>query len=425
MTEKTFNKDLQFYKFCAYGFLKNLRFFEPFLMLFFLEKGLSFLEIGILYSIREIGVNLIEIPSGILADAFGRRKTMVFSFISYIAAFLVFNFGSGFSIFILAMVFFSIGESFRTGTHKAMIFEYLRIRGWSSQKVHYYGHTRASSQIGSAVSAVIAAVIVFYTGTLRVVFLYSTIPYFLDLFLMMSYPKELDGEIKGFSKKEIFSSVREVVDGVVIAVKNPLFIKTLLNISVPQGFHKAVKDYLQPAITAFALAVPLFIYLEDQKRVSIMIGLFYTVIYIFTSFVSKNSGNIASRFSHLCVPLNLTLFAVMGIGIAIGTSMNSGIPSIAIGGFMVIYVFENLRRPIGVSYLSSMVKPGVVATVLSVDSQFSAFIASAIAIVLGYIADIAGIGYAIIIVSGILAVFSLVAVIPPEKCMEEESRQEG
>ncbi len=36
MTEKTFNKDLQFYKFCAYGFLKNLRFFEPFLMLFFL-----------------------------------------------------------------------------------------------------------------------------------------------------------------------------------------------------------------------------------------------------------------------------------------------------------------------------------------------------------------------------------------------------
>ena len=61
MPANTFNKDLQFYKFCSYGFLKNLRFFEPFLMLFFIEKGLSYLQIGVLYSIREIGVNILEI----------------------------------------------------------------------------------------------------------------------------------------------------------------------------------------------------------------------------------------------------------------------------------------------------------------------------------------------------------------------------
>lgn len=41
-----FTKDLQFYKFSLYGFLKNLRFFEPFLYLFFLEQGLNFLQIG-------------------------------------------------------------------------------------------------------------------------------------------------------------------------------------------------------------------------------------------------------------------------------------------------------------------------------------------------------------------------------------------
>ena len=39
-----FRKDLQYYKFCLYGFLKNLRFFEAFLILFFLEGGLSFFE---------------------------------------------------------------------------------------------------------------------------------------------------------------------------------------------------------------------------------------------------------------------------------------------------------------------------------------------------------------------------------------------
>ena len=39
-------KDKQYFKFCLYGFLKNLRFFEPFLIIFFLQNELTYLEIG-------------------------------------------------------------------------------------------------------------------------------------------------------------------------------------------------------------------------------------------------------------------------------------------------------------------------------------------------------------------------------------------
>ncbi len=73
-----FTKDRQFYKFAAYGFLKNLRFFEPFLILFFREMGLSFLQIGMLFSIREIATNLLELPTGLVADIYGRRISMLF-----------------------------------------------------------------------------------------------------------------------------------------------------------------------------------------------------------------------------------------------------------------------------------------------------------------------------------------------------------
>ena len=69
-----FEKDLQYFKFCMYGFLKNLRFFEPFLLLILLGKGLSYLEIGTLYAAREISINIMEIPSGLLADTVGRRQ---------------------------------------------------------------------------------------------------------------------------------------------------------------------------------------------------------------------------------------------------------------------------------------------------------------------------------------------------------------
>ncbi len=83
-----FIKDVQYYRFCLYGFFKNLRFFEVFLILFFLEKGLSFFAIGTLYAAREITVNLFEIPSGVIADSFGRRRTMILSFGFYIISFV-------------------------------------------------------------------------------------------------------------------------------------------------------------------------------------------------------------------------------------------------------------------------------------------------------------------------------------------------
>jgi len=45
MPKQKFTKNLQYAKFCAYGFLKDLRFYEPFMLLVFLDKGLSYLEI--------------------------------------------------------------------------------------------------------------------------------------------------------------------------------------------------------------------------------------------------------------------------------------------------------------------------------------------------------------------------------------------
>ena len=85
-----FQKDLQYVKFCAYGFLKNLDFFDPFLILFFRSKGLSFVEIGSLYAFREIIINIFEIPTGMLADTLGRRRTLASAFGFYILSFCLF-----------------------------------------------------------------------------------------------------------------------------------------------------------------------------------------------------------------------------------------------------------------------------------------------------------------------------------------------
>jgi MFS family permease len=133
-----FEKDWQFKKFCAYGFLKNLRFFEPFMVLFLLNAGLTYLQIGLLYSLRMILQNFLEIPSGIVSDALGRRRTMITSFVFYMLSFLAFFFSGKMPGFVIAMSIFALGEAFRTGTHKAMIFDFLTIHNLQHLKVHYY-----------------------------------------------------------------------------------------------------------------------------------------------------------------------------------------------------------------------------------------------------------------------------------------------
>ncbi len=153
-------KDRQIIKFCFYGFLKNLRFFEPFLVIYLLSMDLSLFKIGLLYSIREITNYIFEVPSGMFADNYGKRTELSLCFIIYIISFVFFFIGGEFWVFVIAMFFFGLGEAFRSGTHKAMILSYLEEKGWFSFKGLVYGRTRSYSLIGSSLSAFLSIVFV-------------------------------------------------------------------------------------------------------------------------------------------------------------------------------------------------------------------------------------------------------------------------
>ena len=96
-------------RFSLYGFLKNQRYFEPFLVLAFLEVGLSYAQIGLLIGARELTVALLEVGSGAFADVYGRRRSMVLSFSAYIVSFVVFATSESFWLFLPAMILLCLG----------------------------------------------------------------------------------------------------------------------------------------------------------------------------------------------------------------------------------------------------------------------------------------------------------------------------
>ena len=388
--KETFPRDLQYAKFSAYGFLKNLRFFEPFMILFLLGQGLSYLQVGTLYAVREILVNVMEIPSGAVADGLGRRRTMVASFLGYLVSFALFWVGSTMQLFLGAIVFFSIGEAFRTGTHKSMIFAYLRMNNLQQYGNDYYGHTRSWSQLGSATSAIIAAAIVFLSRNYRAVFLFSMIPYVLDLLLMLSYPRELDGSVEKITLRSIGRSFREVGRGLVETVRRPGAARAVLSASSFGGFYKGGKDYLQPMISALALSLPFAGGLSAQRREALLIGAVYTVIYVLTSFASRHSAALAGRFPSSESALNRLLLLGLVLGLTAGLTRWYGLTLVPVILFLTIYALQNLRQPVGVSVVADRIPEEVLSTVLSAQSQLQSLFAAVVALIVGATVDYVG-----------------------------------
>jgi len=406
-----FKKDRMFPRFALYGFLKNLRFFDPFIVLIFREAGLSFLQIGLLYSIRDVATNILEIPTGVFADAFGRRKSMLMAFGAYIVSFLVFYAFTGFPIYALGMVLFAFGEAFRSGTHKALILEHLNLNEMGHLKVEYYGRTRAFSQFGSSINALIAAALVFYSGNYRTMFLAATIPYMLDFINLASYPRELDGELAEFSGKTVLSQVRETLGVFGSMFTDRRALRAILNSSGFSGLFKASKDYLQPILESFALALPVFLYLEDKRRSALVIGLVYFVIYLFTSYASRSAAGFSNNFKTLGRAINLTFVAGAVLLFVAGLAAWMDLTWLSIPVFLLFYVLHNLRRPMNVSFISDRISHRVMASGLSVESQFTTLLTAVFAPVLGALADRFGVGPALAVLAfGVVLLYLVVRV---------------
>jgi len=395
-------KNRQYYKFGLYGFLKNLRFYEAFLILFFLEKGIDYFKIGLLYSVREITIMLFEIPGGLVADVLGRKKTLMASFFVYILSFVTFYFSNHFGLMLLAMALFALADAFRSGVHKAMIFQYLALRGKTMQKTDYYGHTRSWSQTGSAIASLVAGVMVFYYGSYRIIFAISVIPYFLDMLLIWSYPSYLDGEFDKKNKKSIREKFTEVWKAIVTSLREFSLLRILTSLSLHTGYYKAVKDYIQPAMVSLAITLPWLPLLREKQKSALVVGSIYFFLYLLTAQTSRSSGRFLKKFAHFSRPMNLTMVTGIVLGLVAGVFFLLHWYALSILGFVLIMLNENLRKPIGIAFVTGTSNDKAAASVLSIQSQAQSLFAAIMALIIGWGAQLGGPGTGIIFGSGLL-----------------------
>ena len=388
---RAIKKDNQIKKFCLYGFLKNLRFFEPYLYIYLLQVvGLNLFQIGTLFSIREAVTYLFEIPSGILADQYGKKNELVICFIFYILSFFFFYLGNNYFIIAIAMFFFGLGEAFRSGTHKAMIYTYLEYKKWFTYKTFVYGRTRSFSLIGSSLSAFAAIFIIIWFPAMQTIFLFSIIPYILDFFLILSYPNSLNERVETtLSLKKIFvfsvTQLRKIFS-------NHSLKKVIISSSLFDGIFKILKDYIQPILKNIILISGVYTAssINADARLKIILGMLYGVIYIFSSVVSRNVYRLNFKMkSSQLMDISFDIFSILFLVLFFAVKYESLLLVIPL--YFIIYFLKDGRRPLAVDVFGDRMPKTERATVLSVESQARSLFMIVLAPVFGYIADVFGI----------------------------------
>ncbi|MHA1679706.1 MAG: MFS transporter [Promethearchaeota archaeon] len=407
-------KDRYIKRFSFYGFFKNLKFFEPYMLVIFINSGLNLIEIGFLLAIVEIIALIVEVPSGFIADRFGRKNTMLACFIFYIISFLFFSAG-GFFIYMIAMIFFGLGDAFRTGTHKAIIFEYLDKKGWKSHKAFVYGRTRSTSLMGSSISSVISIIFILTIPADGFIFILTILPYIADFILVATYPSFTNQRIKNTSddpekKSEFGKNGKDK-----ISIKKHVQIrKLIINSAFYDAMYKSIKDYIQPILAMLVLSTALLPLpgLNADDQLDVVLGVVYCFFYVLGAFASKNGYRILkSKMKRRSInDLLYTITTIMFIGIALFYAFN--IPFGIIILYFGIYGIFNTRRPIILAQLDELLSKKHRATVLSVESLVKSLFVIILSILLGLLAEYLSIWILFLVLSGLLVIVNLLSRVP-------------
>ena len=92
-------------------------------------RGFSLVEIGFAESVFHVASLLFEVPSGMISDVFGRKKSMVLSQCMTLTSALLMLVSDSMAGVLPAMVFSAFGYNFASGTRESLAYETLKAEG--------------------------------------------------------------------------------------------------------------------------------------------------------------------------------------------------------------------------------------------------------------------------------------------------------
>lgn len=197
------------YKYYLYAAISNFLFFLPIVYIFFQDNGLSLTQIFIIEAIFSVGLVLFEVPTGAVADYFGKKTSLVVGSIIWVVSCVLFSFGSGFYMFTFAYLIWALGAAFLSGADTALLYDILHK---DNQKEHFKKYQGNAKFIG-LVSISIASIIGGYISSfsMRYTFVASAIAFFVMFLILISIKHKEDEKEEQESYTQIIKNSFSII----------------------------------------------------------------------------------------------------------------------------------------------------------------------------------------------------------------------
>jgi MFS family permease len=236
------------WRYYAYQITNAAGFYLPVSLLCLQYKGFGLLFIGLFGAVFNFVSLVAEIPAGYVGDRVGRRASLMVSSGLRAVAMIAYAFAESAVTFVLLWVIWAAGQTFRSGTLSAWVYDYLEEYADEAEYARIEGRGRMARLVTSAVGALAGGVL--YTIDVRFPFLANAALALLGislLFTLLAVKNKMDDD-------EVFT-VREAINVLRLQTARTDVRWFVLYLALFWGIFQVSRSFTQPAVKAVGLPV--------------------------------------------------------------------------------------------------------------------------------------------------------------------------
>jgi MFS family permease len=335
----------------VYNFLLQLDITSAIWVLYLAFKGMSLIQIGILESIYHITGLLFELPTGAIADIYGKKFSVVVGRILSVIACILMITSSSFWGFALAFALGSAAGSLNSGAAEALVYDSLKELGEEDRYKKIWGNLAFVMSIAQGIAVLLGGIL----ADRR--FLYA---YLAGLIIQAA---ALTASLR-FTEPPVHSVGVEQYE-------NPLLKQVKISMKVLKG-RRIVLYLIMFSALVGSLQVTVFYYSQKYFSDISYSKTLIAVICAFSSLIEAVSSKYAYKFEKQ-LKLKGTLITIASVNILSLMGL-AFIRSMAVLFFLLTSVTGGLGFTIFSDYINSRIPSEYRATILSFDGLcFSMF----------------------------------------------------
>ena len=382
----------------------------PFIVLLPQARGLSLTTIGAIWALHSVVTLLLEVPSGALADGYGRRRVLLAGAVLMVVALVLYAVAVAAVAFAAAVTALAAGRALTSGALDAWYVDTLRGRDPGADLRPGLSRGSASDASGLALGALVGGFLPLASGGLpdagggAIVYTPATlvgagaaVAYLAALVLLVHEPPLQTG---GVPMRERFGAIARSVR---LTLRGSVVVRSLLVTSASFGIALTAIELLwQPRLAGL---------LGDAHEHTVLFGVLVagsmSLMAVGATMSPRLSGPLGARRGYLV--------AVVGSALSILVMAAASGPSALVVGFLLFYLLMGVGDPVHFELLHEATADGVRATVLSTESLAAQLGGGAGNLLLGALAGATSIALAWYLVASLLALSGLVVLRLPAR----------